>query len=152
MYVMLVRLCGPVFGDAFLSLTTVLLSRLFLNLRQRALAPGSVVAVSNAPRSPGMRLSALTETFSGSIPFGTDELDGTEKDTDYDGLETEQCFEQAEWLAIIEADGAHFEDGEKVEQIMEALRRGLNEKNAAQLYQVSFTSCLPQAAHAHKKY
>lgn len=47
-----------------------------------------------------------------------------------------QCFEQIEWLTIMEADGAHFEDGEKVEWVMDAVRRGMTEKNAALLYQV----------------
>ena len=50
--------------------------------------------------------------------------------------QAEVCFEQPEWLAIMEADGARFEDGERVEQVMEAVRRGLSEKNAASLYQV----------------
>lgn len=47
-----------------------------------------------------------------------------------------ECFEQPEWLEIMEADGVRFEDGEKVEQVMEAVRRGMNEKNAGILYQV----------------
>lgn len=50
--------------------------------------------------------------------------------------QAEQCFEQSEWLTIMEADGARFEDGERVEWIMEAVRRGMNEKNAGMLYQV----------------
>lgn len=50
--------------------------------------------------------------------------------------QADQCFEQAEWLEIMEADGARFEDGERVEWVMEALRRGMSEKNAAALYQV----------------
>jgi hypothetical protein len=56
-----------------------------------------------------------------------------------------ECFEQSEWLDIMEADGAHFEDGERVEWIMESVRRGMNEKNAAMLYQVCIlilTLCL----------
>ena len=55
--------------------------------------------------------------------------------------QAEVSFEQAEWLAIMEADGGRFEDGEKVEQVMEAVRRGLSEKNAASLYQVR-RSCI----------
>ncbi|KAI0642472.1 hypothetical protein C8Q79DRAFT_213553 [Trametes meyenii] len=46
-----------------------------------------------------------------------------------------QCFEQQEWLEIMEADGVRFEDGEKVEMFLESMRRGLNEKNAAMAYQ-----------------
>ena len=56
-----------------------------------------------------------------------------------------QCFEQPEWLEIMEADGVRFEDGEKVEMFLDSLRRGLNEKNAPMAYQVCFPriSCLP---------
>lgn len=52
--------------------------------------------------------------------------------------QAEQCFEQSEWLSIMEADGGHFEDGERVEWTMEAIRRGMNEKNAGTLYQVYY--------------
>ncbi|KAI0630919.1 hypothetical protein C8Q77DRAFT_1062198 [Trametes polyzona] len=46
-----------------------------------------------------------------------------------------ECFEQPEWLEIMEADGVRFEDGEKVEMFLDSMRRGLNEKNAAMTYQ-----------------
>lgn len=52
----------------------------------------------------------------------------------------DECFEQSEWLAIMESDGARFEDGERVEWVMEAIRRGLGEKNAGTLYQVRATT------------
>lgn len=47
-----------------------------------------------------------------------------------------ECFEQPEWIEIMEADGTRFDDGEKVEMLLESLRRGLNEKNAPMAYQV----------------
>ena len=47
-----------------------------------------------------------------------------------------ECFEQPEWLEIMEADGVRFEDGEKVEMLLDSLRRGLSEKNAPMVYQV----------------
>ncbi|KAI0071874.1 hypothetical protein K474DRAFT_1668508 [Panus rudis PR-1116 ss-1] len=46
-----------------------------------------------------------------------------------------ESFEQPEWVEIMESNGARFEDGERVEWMMESLRRGMNEKNAAMLYQ-----------------
>ncbi|EIW55420.1 uncharacterized protein TRAVEDRAFT_173142 [Trametes versicolor FP-101664 SS1] len=46
-----------------------------------------------------------------------------------------ECFELPEWSEIMEADGVRFEDGEKVEMLLESMRRGLNEKNAAMAYQ-----------------
>ncbi|THG95587.1 hypothetical protein EW026_g6091 [Hermanssonia centrifuga] len=56
--------------------------------------------------------------------------------------QAEQCFEQGDWLTIMEADGARFEDGEKVEWVMESIRRGMNEKNAGTLYQILVSSIL----------
>ncbi|KAI0087448.1 hypothetical protein BDY19DRAFT_955832 [Irpex rosettiformis] len=53
-----------------------------------------------------------------------------------------ECFEQGEWLVIMEGDGARFEDAELVEWVMEAVRRGMNEKNAGHLYQTLVSSIL----------
>ena len=53
--------------------------------------------------------------------------------------QAEKCFEQDEWVSIMEADGARFEDAERVEWIMESVVRGISEKNAAALYQVSLS-------------
>ncbi|RDX40304.1 hypothetical protein OH76DRAFT_1490393 [Lentinus brumalis] len=53
-----------------------------------------------------------------------------------------ECFEQQEWLEIMEADGVRFEDGEKVERLLDSLRRGLNEKNAPMAYQAVVDSVL----------
>lgn len=60
--------------------------------------------------------------------------------------QADQCFEQSEWLEIMEGDGARFEDGERVELIMDAVRRGMSEKNAAILYQVRV--CLFYISHS----
>lgn len=48
----------------------------------------------------------------------------------------ENAFEQEEWLAILERDGAGFNDDDHISWIMEAIRRGLNDNNAAMVYQV----------------
>ncbi|PIL23652.1 hypothetical protein GSI_14965 [Ganoderma sinense ZZ0214-1] len=53
-----------------------------------------------------------------------------------------ECFEQTEWIEIMEADGARFDDAEKVEMLLDSLRRGLNEKNAPMAYQVLVDSVL----------
>ena len=50
--------------------------------------------------------------------------------------EAASCFEQPEWLGMMESNGARFEDAERVEWIMDSVRQGMNEKNAAMLYQV----------------
>jgi hypothetical protein len=47
-----------------------------------------------------------------------------------------ECFEQEDWLQIMEADGVRFEDGERVAWVMEAIKRGMVEKHAGMMYQV----------------
>jgi hypothetical protein len=58
--------------------------------------------------------------------------------------QAEACFDQREWLEIIENDGVGFDDGEKVQDIMEALKRGISEKTGPMVYQVcnGFASCI----------
>ncbi|KZT00735.1 uncharacterized protein LAESUDRAFT_708456 [Laetiporus sulphureus 93-53] len=56
--------------------------------------------------------------------------------------QAEACFEQPEWLVIMESDGARFEDAQRVDWIMDAVRQGMNEKNAAMLYQILVSSVL----------
>ncbi len=50
--------------------------------------------------------------------------------------QVEVCFEQADWIDLMEGDGSRFEDGERVEWVMDAVRRGLAQKNAGLVYQV----------------
>ncbi|KAK2459858.1 hypothetical protein APHAL10511_008122 [Amanita phalloides] len=54
----------------------------------------------------------------------------------------EACFTQPEWVDIMENDGFHFEDGERVEWIVKAILRGMNDKNSAMLYQTLVSSIL----------
>jgi hypothetical protein len=54
----------------------------------------------------------------------------------------EECFGEGtgggeEWEDIMRSGGDRFEDGERVQWIMEAMKRGLKEKNAGVVYQVS---------------
>ena len=50
--------------------------------------------------------------------------------------QTDICFEEQEWLEIMDSDGLRFGDREKLEWIMEAIRRGLKDNNAGNVYQV----------------
>ncbi|THH00388.1 hypothetical protein EW145_g7088, partial [Phellinidium pouzarii] len=48
--------------------------------------------------------------------------------------EAEKCFGEQEWVEILETDGqGRFEDGERVEWTMDAVRRGMSESNAGTL-------------------
>lgn len=47
-----------------------------------------------------------------------------------------EVFEQPEWMELMESDGDGFEDMERVEWIMQAVGKGVNERNAGMLYQV----------------
>lgn len=53
---------------------------------------------------------------------------------------TDVCFEQQEWLEIMDSDGLRFGDREKLEWIMGAINRGLKENNAGNVYQVQSSS------------
>lgn len=48
----------------------------------------------------------------------------------------EEAFEQEEWLAILERDGAGFNDADQVRWVMDSIRRGLSESTAGTVYQV----------------
>ncbi|KZT43568.1 hypothetical protein SISSUDRAFT_997224 [Sistotremastrum suecicum HHB10207 ss-3] len=54
----------------------------------------------------------------------------------------EECFEQQEWLSIMDADGVKFEQPEQIGQIMDSVLRGLRDKNAALVYQTLVSSIL----------
>ncbi|KAL5496017.1 hypothetical protein ACEPAH_3110 [Sanghuangporus vaninii] len=57
--------------------------------------------------------------------------------------EAEKCFNEREWVDIMEHDGmGRFEDGERVEWSMEAVKRGVSESNAGVLYQTLVSSIL----------
>ncbi|KAG6379946.1 hypothetical protein JVT61DRAFT_10513 [Boletus reticuloceps] len=49
--------------------------------------------------------------------------------------ESEMCFEQPEWVEMLEGDGVGFEDGERIGWVMESLKRGMSERYAATVYQ-----------------
>lgn len=54
--------------------------------------------------------------------------------------QTDICFEQQEWLEIMDSDGLRFGDREKLDWIMEAIKRGLKDNNAGNVYQVRASS------------
>ncbi|KAF8551177.1 hypothetical protein OG21DRAFT_1487193 [Imleria badia] len=56
--------------------------------------------------------------------------------------ESELCFEQPEWVEMLEGDGVGFEDGERVGWVMEALKRGMSERYAPTVYQTLVSSIL----------
>ena len=51
----------------------------------------------------------------------------------------EECFEKREWLDLLENDGVGFEDKDRVVEVMASVKRGLTDKNAASVYQVTST-------------
>ncbi|KZV94374.1 hypothetical protein EXIGLDRAFT_748683 [Exidia glandulosa HHB12029] len=63
----------------------------------------------------------------------------------------DEAFEQDDWLVLLEGDGVGFNDKDRVEGIMSALVRGLNDKNAGQVYQTLVDSVLarPHPADAN---
>lgn len=68
-------------------------------------------------------------------------------------VRAQECFEQPDWLEIMESDGARFEDGERVGWVMDSVKRGLSEKSAGIVYQVCFSPSLhfPYNANAQPR-
>jgi len=58
--------------------------------------------------------------------------------------QADECFEQPEWVEFMAGDGARFDDADKVEWVMDSVKRGLNEQNAPLAYQVSDSTDLGQ--------
>ncbi|KAG8745733.1 hypothetical protein FRC10_007213 [Ceratobasidium sp. 414] len=54
----------------------------------------------------------------------------------------EEFFEQPEWVALLENDGARFGDMDTFELVLEAIKRGLAETNAGPVYQAVVSSVL----------
>lgn len=65
-------------------------------------------------------------------------------------VKAQECFEQPDWLEIMESDGARFEDAERVGWVMESVKRGLSEKSAGMVYQVRFLSLHQDVILTHK--
>ena len=104
-------------------------------------APLNIFPLLFAAQAAMSKLNGILDTWAD----GTREMVLTARKTIDEVLcaQAEICFEQGEWVELMEADGGRFEDGEKVELVMESLKRGLSEKNAATLYQVCFASLDP---------
>ena len=57
--------------------------------------------------------------------------------------EAEKVFNEKDWVDIMENDGmGRFEDGERVEWVMDSIRRGMNDNNVVKLYQVGISFLL----------
>jgi hypothetical protein len=54
--------------------------------------------------------------------------------------QSETCFEQQEWLEIMDSDGGQFQDTDRVSWIMASVIRGLKDHNAPSVYQVCILS------------
>jgi hypothetical protein len=54
----------------------------------------------------------------------------------------QECFEQEEWVEVMQSDGVRFEDAEKVEWVMDSVKRGLSERTAGMVYHVRFYGSL----------
>ncbi|KAH9829437.1 uncharacterized protein C8Q71DRAFT_403639 [Rhodofomes roseus] len=78
------------------TLTTVLLSRFILNLRQRALAPQSIV--SSPSQLSDIRFSTLVQSFSDSLAHGSDEPDkeGSGESIRHDSVEGGDLIESGD--------------------------------------------------------
>ncbi|KAF9218824.1 hypothetical protein BS17DRAFT_719536 [Gyrodon lividus] len=56
--------------------------------------------------------------------------------------DSETCFEQGDWVDMMENDGVGFEDAERVGWVMEAIKRGMSERYAGTVYQTLVSNIL----------
>ncbi|KIJ15860.1 hypothetical protein PAXINDRAFT_176366 [Paxillus involutus ATCC 200175] len=56
--------------------------------------------------------------------------------------DSEVCFEQGDWVDMLENDGVGFEDAERVGWVIEAIKRGMCERYAPTVYQTLVSSIL----------
>ena len=108
---------------------------------QKRTIPLNVFPLLYAAQRALMRLNSVMDTWAHTV---REMVLAARKNVDEVLCEqVEACFDQPEWLSVMDADGGRFEDGEKVEWVMDCVRRGLTDQNAAMVYQVRLVvSCI----------
>lgn len=117
----------------FASLPPNLLSSLLRGLAKRT-TPPNALPLLRASYSGLARLSNVVDPWAEACRERL--LEGRKR---VEGVLADRCaewVEEREWVEVLEGDGGSFDDAEFVERVMEALKRGLSEKNAGVVYQV----------------
>lgn len=102
--------------------------------------PANALALLFAAEHALAKLAAVIDAWVGEVQDMI--LAGRKGVDDVMCGKSEACFNSREWGEIMERDGVDFNDAERVEWIMAAVNRGVNDKNAASLYQVSLLEFL----------
>ncbi|KAJ7060816.1 hypothetical protein C8F01DRAFT_1220056 [Mycena amicta] len=95
--------------------------------------PANALAILWAAEAARARLAPLVDAWADLVrPL----IDAGRAQTDKVMAEqTADVFAEADWSAIVKADGVRFEDGERVEWAMRSIVRGVAESNAGRVYQ-----------------
>ena len=95
--------------------------------------PANALAVLWAAEAARARLAPMVDAYADVIrPLIDTALAQTDAVL---GAQTAAVLAEADWGAIMRADGARFEDGERVEWVMRGIVRGVSEVNAGRVYQ-----------------
>ncbi|KAG5719893.1 hypothetical protein E4T56_gene5072, partial [Termitomyces sp. T112] len=123
----------------FAALSPKLRDGLLKGLGKRT-TPQNAFALVSATEHALARLGAVIDAWSGDVK----EMILVARKTIDECVcsQSEACFSSPEWNDIMERDGVAFEDAERVEWIMASVSRGVNERNAAPLYQTLVSSIL----------
>ncbi|KAJ7191807.1 hypothetical protein GGX14DRAFT_338343, partial [Mycena pura] len=96
--------------------------------------PANALAILWAAEAARARLAPLVDAWAEVVRLLIDA--GRAQVDKVMGDVTAEVFGEAEWGAIVRADGVRFEDGERVEWAMRSIVRGASESNAGKVYQV----------------
>ncbi|KAJ7935967.1 hypothetical protein B0H13DRAFT_1947640 [Mycena leptocephala] len=95
--------------------------------------PANALAILWAAEGARARLAPLVDAWADTvrplIEAGRAQVDAVL------GAQTAEVLAEADWNAIMRADGVRFEDGERVEWAMRSVVRGVGETNAGRVYQ-----------------
>ncbi|KAF9456177.1 hypothetical protein BDZ94DRAFT_1327146 [Collybia nuda] len=102
--------------------------------------PANALALLFAAEHALAKLAAVIDAWSGEVQDMV--LTARKGIDDVICAKSEACFGERDWEEIMERDGIDFNDAERVEWIMAAVCRGVNDKNAALVYQTLVSSIL----------
>lgn len=107
---------------------------------KKRITPGNVFALLWAAHRGMQRLDLVVETWTGVVRDMV--LRAREAIEGVLCARADECFKRPEWLELIESDGARPEDAEQVGLVLDAVQRGLNEKNVGMVSEVHEVSTI----------
>ncbi|KAG8859862.1 hypothetical protein FRB91_006288 [Serendipita sp. 411] len=113
---------------------------LVLNGLKKRTTPQNIFPLLFASEAALARLEGINDAWQDSIHDLVSRAQKTIDEVMCD--QSDACFEQQEWLEIMDSDGTQFQDLDRVSWIMSSVLRGLSDTNAPRVYQTLVSSVL----------